>query len=475
MSTKSSEMNYRSVLPGLFVSLLLYGAYFFNLVRNELQVLQLRQEALESLKILAVPGTDFLNSLGNLFALKSSFFYLFLIGMLLVVVQLLSLCLKRPWHRVVFFVLLLAGLTALVRGDRIAFSFPFVTAVSFSAFFFITSGVRFRTSWKDLGILVVLGLVVSTSLFLGAKEGFFVKARDRLLFDSRPGELLVSYYYTYSPLASALVSPARGVYGGLVFFKGLEGPFRHMGQGLVMSGDAKTRRGADFVVSRVNGGHVIEDRHGNKTSLSGIERAEILQKTAGLFAMNGFRTLNRISLYAFPAGLLVLPFFVLRMVTDRRKPFLVMSLAMGLVMVVFIGAVSITGTRGAPPTNAALSEDKGAALSLAYDLYERKELPSEFVPAILGFTRSDSVALRYWGARLLGYRPDDTDRKALLVDLMEDPSPNVRYAAAVSLHNILRADSFEHLLSRLLDEPNWYVKCIMFSAFLRSGTIPHRM
>lgn len=467
-------MNYRSVLPGLFISLFLYGAYFFNLIRNELQVLLQRQEALESLKVLAVPGTAFLNDLGSLFVLKSSLFYLILIGMLVVVAQLFSLCLNRPWYRAVFFVLLLAALAALVRGDRIAFSFSFVTAVSFGAFFFITSGVRFHTSWKDLATLALLGLVVSTSLFLGAREDFFVKTRDRLLFDSDLGGRVVSYYYTYSPLASALVSPARGVYGGVVFFEGLEDPFHHLGRGLLMSGDARARRGADFVLAPVNGGHVIENRFGDKTSVADTGREEILLKTGELFTMNGFRTLNRISLYAFPAGLLVLPFFILRMVTGGRRPFLIMSLAMGLALVVFIGAISITGTSPARPAEAP-PEDKGAALAIAYDLFERKQVPPELVPALLRFTRSDSIAVRYWGARLLGFGPDASDHKAVLLDLMDDPSPNVRYAAAVSLYNILRSDSFELLLSHLLEEPNWYVKCIVFSAFLRSGTIPHRM
>ena len=242
-----------------------------------------------------------------------------------------------------------------------------------------------------------------------------------------------------------------------------------------MSGDVKVRRGADFVLTRVNGGHVMENRYGNKASIADMGREDIFHKTGELFTMNGFRTLNRISLYAFPAGLLVLPFFILRMATERRRPFLVMSLAIGLVLVVFIAAISITGSSHAAPAEAASPEDKGASLALAYELFERKEVPPEFVPTILRFTRSESVALRYWGARLLGYCPDGPDHKTTLIGLMEDPSPNVRYAAALSLYNILRVDGFEQLLSSLLRETNWYVKCIIFSAFLRSGTIPHRM
>jgi|GEM_PF-7039313 len=464
-----------SVLLGLLLSLSLYGAYFFDLVRKELQVLLERQEALEGLKFLAVPGTAFLNDLGSFFVFKSALFYLVLVGMLLAVVELLSLCLKRSWHRGVFFVLVLAGLAALVHGDRIAFSFPLVTALALGAFFFLTLNVRIHASLSDVVVLLLLGSVLSVSLFLAARENFFIKARDRLMFDSSIGNQVVDYYYTYSPLAAAVISPAMGVYEGLVYQEGFQTPFHHLGRGIVLSGDPSVKGKADYVLEKKNGAYELASRYGDRKPLAETGEAGVIQAASSLFSMGGFKTLNRISLYAFPAGLLVLPFFFLRTATPRRGPFLVMSLSIGLGLVAAIGAVSLVGASRPAPEDLTAAPDTGVALGLAYDLYERRDLPPDLVPTIRQLTRSDSIALRYWGAKLLAYAPEGPDHDQTLIRLLEDPSPNVRYAAGLSLHRRLGVDGFEHLLPRLIRDPNWYVKCILFSAFLRSGTIPHRM
>ncbi len=463
-----------SILLGLLLSLALYGAYFFNLVREELQVLIQRQGALESLKFLGVPGTSFLNDLGLVFVLKSSFFYLVLLGMLLVVLQLFSLCLKRVWLRAAFFLVLVGGLTALLHGDRIAFSFPFVTSLAMGAFFFLTLGVRIRTSWEDILTVVLLGLVLSSALFLAAGQGFFTKTRDRLLFDSWLGHRIVSYYYTYSPLAAAVISPARGVYEGLAFLEGFHAPFHHMGRGIVLSGNPKVRGAADYVVETGLGGHAMVNRYGNRTVLAEPEEKAILEAALTLFSMQGFKTLNRISLYAFPAGLLVLPFVVLRMGTARRRPFLILSLVIGLGLLALIGSITWTGNAEPVPSGVSRPMDKGAALPLAYELYERQEVPRETIPVVLEFIDSPSTAVRYWGAKLLAYTPEVPEHDQVLRALLGDPSPNVRYAAGLSLYHRLRVDSFKHLLPRLLEDSNWYVRCMIFSAFLRAGSIPHQ-
>jgi hypothetical protein len=464
-----------SVLLGLLLSLLLYGSYFYNLVRKELQVLLERQEALESLKFLAVPGTAYLNDLGPFFVLKSALFYLVLLGLLLAVAQLFSLCLKRPWHRVAFFLLVLAGLIACTRADRVALSFPFITALSFGAFFFITLNVRIHASWFDLGVLLLLGAVLSSSLVLAAGERFFIKTRDRLLFDSLIGNQVVSYYYTYSPLAAAVISPASGIYEGLVFQEGFEPPFRHLGGGLVLSGSPSVERKADYRVERRDNGHEMVNRYGDRETLPELSEKAIRHTASSLFSMNGFKLLNQVSLYAFPAGLLMLPFFPLRMITKRRGPFLVMSLTIVIGLMIGIGGISLVGASRPASPDAGAPEDLDSALGLAYDLYDRRDVPAELVPTVRGFTRSDSTATRYWGAKLLGYVPKDSGHDQRLISLLEDRSPNVRYAAGLSLYRRLGKDSFERLLPRLLKDPNWYVRCILFSAFLRSGTIPHRM
>jgi hypothetical protein len=465
-----------SVLLGLLLTLSLYGAYFFNLVRNELQVMLGRQQALEGLKLLAVPGTEFLNGLGPLFVLKSALFYLVLMGMLPVLAQLFSLCLRRPWHRLIFLALLLVGLVLLTHGDRIALSFPLVTVLAFGAFFFITLNVRVRASWGDLAVLLVLGGVLSSSLWLAAGENFFIKTRDRLLFDSRIGSRVVDYYYTYSPLAAAVVTPAMGVYEGLVYQEGFASPFRHLGRGLVLSGNPSVKARADYVLEPRNGGYEMVSRYGDRRALPDMDEERIREAASSLFSMEGFKVLNRISLYAFPAGLLMLPFFFLRMATERRKPFLLMSLSIGILLVAFIGAVSFVGTSPPGDLDPRAPLELDPALGLAYELYEERDVPPERIPAVRRLAQADSIALRYWGAKLLAYAPKGgPEFNQALAGLLQDPSPNVRYAAGLSLYRRMGAGSFRHLLPRLITDPNWYVRCILFSAFLRSGTIPHRM
>ncbi|GAG93013.1 unnamed protein product, partial [marine sediment metagenome] len=63
------------VLIALFISILLYGSFFYNLVRQQLNTLLQKQQALESINIIAVPGTGFLNSIGSSGIFKSSLFY----------------------------------------------------------------------------------------------------------------------------------------------------------------------------------------------------------------------------------------------------------------------------------------------------------------------------------------------------------------------------------------------------------------
>jgi hypothetical protein len=272
-----------------------------------------------------------------------------------------------------------------------------------------------------------------------------------------------------------VITPARGVYEGLVFLEGFEDPFHHMGRGIVLSGNPSVQRAADYVVEQQAGRIELVNRFGDRISIPDTGRKSILRGVYGLFTMNGFKSLNRFSLYAFPAGLILLPFFALRMVTERRGPFLALSLVVGLGLGVFIGAIHLVGHSRPSTVEGTSPADLDAALGLAYELYQPRDVRENLMPVVQAFARSESTALRYWGAKLLAHGPGDPDPEEHLIQLLEDPSPNVRYAAGLSLYDLLGKESFEHLLPRLIRDPNWYVKCILFSAFLRSGTIPHRM
>ena len=464
------------ILFAVLVSLVLCGAYSFHLVRHEHKVLLARNGALESLGLLAVPGTDFLNSLGTVFLLKSALFFLLLLGVVLVALQLLSLFLRRPWMRVVLLFAILGGLVFLVHGDRVAIAFPLVTALSFATFFILTLDAYIPLSRKHLAIFLGLCLVASLSLFLGEKNNFFIKTRDRLLFDCALGNRVISYYYTYSPLAASVISPAQGVYQGLVYQETPEErPFLHLGNGLVRSGRKSAAKGADFRVEQSEQGTVLRNRYGDRTVIDSPDAETLRTEAERLFAMKGFKQLIRISLYALPAGLLLGLFLGVRLLTNSPRVFLGVGVSVGAAGVILIAGISFQGSH---PLESKLGKDllkdQGRALAAAYAFYEQDRLPEEALPMAQDMLQADSVALRYWGAKLLGVHGFNSSSPALLIERLVDPSPNVRYAAALSIYRILGEASLRILLPRLLEDPNWYVRCMIFSTFLRSGTIPHR-
>jgi len=464
------------ILFAVLVSLVLYGAYFFHLVRHEHKVLLTRNGALESLGLLAVPGTDFLNSLGTVFLLKSALFFLILLGVVLVVLQLLSLCFRRSWLRIVFLSAILGGLFFLLHGDRVAIAFPLVTALSFATFFILTLDAHIPMSRKHLAVFLGLCLVASLSLFLGEKKNFFIKARDRLLFDCAFGNRVISYYYTYSPLAAAVISPAQGVYQGLVYQGTYNGrPFQHLGNGLVLSGRKSVEKGADFRVEQNGQETVLINRYGERISVASTDAKTLRAEAERLFAMKGFKQLTRISLYAFPAGLLMGLFLGVRLFAESARVFLGVGVSVGLAGVILIAVISFQGShRLETKPGKDLLNDKGRALAAAYAFYEQDRLPEEALPMAQDMLKADSVAIRYWGAKLLGVHGFNSTSPALLIECLEDPSPNVRYAAALSIYRILGEASLRILLPSLLEDPNWYVRCMIFSKFLQSGTIPHR-
>ena len=116
------------------VSIFIYSAYFYHLVRQQFHLLFQKQSALESIKTIAVPGTSFLNTLGSIDIFKSSLFYLVLLGMMFLVFMLLSLIFNAPLKRAFFLTAGLLSLIALTFHDRVNISFPFITGVSFVSF-----------------------------------------------------------------------------------------------------------------------------------------------------------------------------------------------------------------------------------------------------------------------------------------------------------------------------------------------------
>ena len=109
----------------------------------------------------------------------------------LLVFMLISLLIRSQFIRGIF---LFAGLLALIIltvNDRVNISFPFIISLSFASFYLLTLSYRMVLSFKESLILLLLITIISVSLFYGSKNNFFVKARDKIFFDSILGNKII--------------------------------------------------------------------------------------------------------------------------------------------------------------------------------------------------------------------------------------------------------------------------------------------
>jgi len=315
-------------------------------------------------------------------------------------------------------------------------------------------------------------ILISCSLYYGSKNNFFVKTRDKVFFDSTLGNKIISFYYTYSPLAASLVSREQGVYQGLIFYEGIKNErFLYLDKGIFLTGKKEVKGSADFVISKQGETFFIKNRYGKAIPIESINISEIEKATGELFSMKGFSLLNKTGLYFFPAGTLILFLMGIKCVTDNKKIFAISSIGIASILVLFIWFISLTGNN--PPRDDHLKsvELSRNGLSIAYYLYEKNEIPEPYIPYVKMMTESESLSLRYWGALLLGILGDKKEAQTL-IPLLENPFLNVRYIAAQSLYLLLKEKSFETLLIRLLTDASWYVRCKIFSIFLNAGMIP---
>jgi hypothetical protein len=475
---ESQEKGRRAhVCFALFLSLFLYGAYFYNLLRDQLRSNIQTQTALEALKTITVPGSNYLKALGSPFIIKSALFYLILLGTMLLALMLVSLLFRSLWKRAAFLSTGWVTIAALTWNDGIGVSFSLVVLLSFAVFYALTPSFHMRFALRELAFLLLLVFVVTLSLHFGSKHRFFLKTRDHFLFDTRIGSRLLTTYYETSPLATGLIakplSQSHGSYMGLVFCEGTKGErFVYPGKGLlILNGEAKHRAAADFVVDQEGARYVMTNRYGKAAPLASLSRGDIEGAIDRLYAMHGLLRLARIGLYFFPAGLLLVIIFGIRWLSVSRWAFFVSGTSIAAALLLFIWLVTLTGNR-LPPEDVLESAPRSRpALALAYHLRSQKIIPETYMPYVREMCRSESPALRYWGAYLLGRRGDSTEAPTL-IKLMEDPSLNVRYTAAQSLYRLRREQSFGPLLKRLLTDPSWYVRCKVYSTFLSAGAIP---
>ncbi|MFH1337016.1 MAG: HEAT repeat domain-containing protein [Candidatus Zixiibacteriota bacterium] len=460
------------ILFAIGLNLFLYGSYFYNLIRQHWTFMVQKQSALESIKVIAVPGTGFLNKIDSFAIFNSSLFYLALLGMMFLVFTLFSLLINSHWKRGLFLSIGFLAVLILAFNDKINISLPFVIAISFASFYLITLSCSIKFSLKEILISLSLMVLISLSLFYGSKNNFFLKTRDRILFDTGLGNKVILFYYNYSPLAAGLVSLDRGIYEGLIYYEGFqdEKP-AYIGKGIFLSGKKEVEPSSDFSITKEGEKFFIKNRYGKKITLPSTNVEEIEKAIERLFSMKGLLLLNKIALYFFPAGFFILFLVVIKWITKSKKIFIFSGSGLATALVIFIFYLSLTGNNP-PKSNSIKSMNLlRYGLSIAYDLSNMSEIPEPYIPVIRKMAVSESPALKYWGANLLGVLGDPKEAQTL-IDMLNDPSLNVRYMAAVSLFKLLKEGSFSHLLIRLFNDPSWYVRCKVFSVFLNAGLIP---
>lgn len=461
-----------NVLIAISLSVLLYGSYFYNLIRQQLQFLVQKQTALESIKVIAVPGSVYLKGVGSLASLNSSLFYLILIGVLLIALMIFSLFFASVWRRAL---LLLAGLLtviALTFQDRVNISFPIVIALSFSSFFLLTLDSKINLTLREILVILLLVFAISFSLLYGSKNRFFLKTRDLVLSESVLGNGLISFYYAYSPLAASVISPEQGVYQGLIYKKGFEGKrFQYLGNGLFLSGKEEIKGIADFEILKDGDDYLLKSRYGTIRPIESVTGLHVQKSIEEMFSMKGFMRLTKLCLYFFPAGVFLLLIIGIRSLTHSHKVFIASISGVALLIILFIVSVSLSGNNPAIGNRLKTPDLSRDGIPTAYFLDEKGQVPETYASFVKSMAKSESPAIRYWGTRLLG-KLADIQEVPTLTKLLEDPNLNVRSMAAESLYIILKENSFNILLVRLFKDPSWYVKYRIFSVFLQAGVIP---
>jgi hypothetical protein len=410
--------------------------------------------------------------MGGMDFFSGSLFYFVLLGTMVLVFLLFSLRFRSPYGRGIYLGMGLAGLGIVTFQDRTNLSFLIVNALAFASFYLLTLHSRTAFTLTDIVVALCMMALLSLSVAYGANHWFFLKLRDRVLFESTLGNAVISFYYRYSPLATGPITPAKGIHQGLILDENIKDEKAYyVGDGVFAVGNKKFESAADFVLTRERETVFLSNRNKKRVALKELSPAEIGKAITSLFDMGGLLRLSRVALYFFPAGVLILCLLILRMCTERKKPFFLFCGALTLFLLSFIWYVTLTGNRppSRPPTTPESLSREG--LPLAYYLFQQKKVPVAYVPAVRWMIQSDSEVFRYWGANLMGMVGDKGEAQTL-IGLLQDVSPNVRYTASISLYKLLGQDSLQYLVPRLLTDTSWYVRCRVYSIFLKAGLIP---
>ena len=463
------------IIWSLFLILFLWNSYFFNLLRYEHSRMVIKQRALENIKAIAIPGSVFLKNLGGLYIWKSSIFYLGVFGILIISFLTLCLFIRSMISRGIVLLIFSGSLIYIMRRDANFLSFTSVTILSFLCFYLITFGIhlKFKFSLKETAFISLIFILIVGALVWGAKRRFFLKTRDVILFNTSIGRSIINFYYTYSPLATAIITPKKGIYEALIYYDALKmGIPLYLGDGIFVSGIPKIKNSADFILKKRGSYFMFESPGYGKVKIKSINPKEIQSSIKKFFHHRGLLKICRVGLYSFLAGIFFLIFFLTYIFVSDKRVFYMISSGIGIIILITIVGVSLMARGPINKIDMNREDIKSFGLALSYNLMDREKINESYLPVIEKMAYSSSPALRYWGAYLLGKFSENDKIVKILKSLIKDKCLNVRYSSAVSLFKISGQKAFKSLVQLLFRDPSWYVRCKIFQAFLKAGMIP---
>jgi hypothetical protein len=487
------------LVKSLFSGLAASEIISFFLVRASNLDLEETVRALVHAGHLVVPNALVVQTLGRF---PSAFFPaqflvmtagLFVTGISLLVCFGLGLGIKGKRSRTTFFSLFFILFNLLIILDhglvRSLKALPFTLVIPLVVFVTMQASSSSKSravSWHSLVSFLAALCIGGTILATQADQGGFLRLRDHILFDNRPGESIVSYYYRYTPFAAqAIQAPLKQqikscwIHPEIAGRKRVEKILARFGwltvahaqsAGLILD---KTSDPLKFLLQTGNPlfpgeGVSVGVRDFISSPKPYLEACSQKADTGG-----GLRFLCLWGLVtAMPLFALLVIFVFAKWGAGTFLPPALSAPAAGfltaLLPVILILTLMPRDPDGASPLGERLlSENSGIRVEALRTLCREKMNIWDVVPMAVTHLKMGTTPERYWLANALSLARGPESVGGLKA-LMKDPALNVRCAAIRGLSRLDRGPKTRRLFRRIIENSShWYEQQYAWQAFRR--------
>lgn len=405
----------------------------------------------------------------------------------------LGLGIKKKRGRTTFFILFFLLFNLLIILDH-----GLVKSLKALAFTLVIPWVVFVTmpppspakgmavSWHSLLSFLIALCIGGTILATQADPGSFLRIRDHVLFDNRPGESIVRYYYRYTPYAAQTIqAPLKQqikpcwIHPEIPGRKRMEKILARFGWLTVAQAPS-----ADLILEKSPGSLNLLLRTGrplfpDKGVIVGVQdfisspkpHLEAFSQTAD--TGGGLRWLCLWGLVAAMPVFGLLVFFLLaRWGAGIFLPPALTAPGAGLLTallpLILIWTMMPLDLDGASTLGERLSsKDAGIRVAGLRTLCREKRNIWDVVPMAVARLKMGTTPERYWLANALALARKHESVK-VLKELMKDPALNVRCAAIRGLSRLDRGRKAKGLFKAIIENSNhWYEQQYAWQAFKR--------